>query len=423
MPNDLIAGFLSRCETELSLLFEEIDGREEANFRKVMEAFEAEQIAVRHFTGTNGYGYDDIGRDALERIYARIFGKEKALVRPSIASGTHALAVMFFGLLRPGDLMLSVTGDPYDTLSSIIAPSADREEGSLADYGISYGSVSLLPDGKIDYETLRTALRDPKLRVAAMQRSRGYAWRASFSTEELNACADFIHSLRPDVIVALDNCYGEFVDPVTDVLTADIFAGSLIKNPGGGIAPTGGYLVGREDLIDRCAKRLTAPGVGSEIGSYTPGYRLFYQGIWMVPHAVAQALKCAALFSKVFASLGFEVNPDPFDDRHDIIQAVQLHSEARLVSFCKAVQSASPIDSFVSPEPWNMPGYTDKVIMAAGTFVGGSSLELSADAPIREPYTVYMQGGLTYVHGKYAAEKILASFLEEGLITEEQLKE
>lgn len=420
--NRQILSFIRRCEDDLQTAFSEIDRNEETAFSRVMEAFQEERVAVRHFSGTTGYGYDDDGRDTLERVFARVFHMEKALVRPSIASGTHALCVMLFGLLRPGELLLSVSGEPYDTLRQIILPSQKGEEGSLADYGVAYQKQDLTQEGLIDYEALEIALRNPSLRVAALQRSRGYGWRASFSTEQINACADFIHEKRPDVYVALDNCYGEFVDSILDDLHVDIMAGSLIKNPGGGLAATGGYVVGKEALVNRCAKRLIAPGVGGEVGSYEMGYRMFYQGLWMAPHTVAQAVKVALLFASAFEKCGFSVNPTPNESRHDIIQAIRLGQPEKVIAFCKAVQAASPIDSYVSPEPWDMPGYEDPVIMAAGTFVSGSSLEMSADAPMRAPYIVYLQGGLTYTHGKYTLQRILTDFMEKNLLSIEDLE-
>ena len=381
-----------------------------------MDAFRAEHVAVRHFAPTTGYGYGDDGRDALERIFARIFGCEDALVRPSIASGTHALALCLFGLLRPGDVLVAGSGKPYDTLESVIGLTGDAGQGSLREYGIGYAQVDL-KDDDVDLPALLQALKDPRAKVVALQRSRGYDWRASLTVERLGEVAQAVHAARPDVVVMVDNCYGEFVcDKEPTHLGCDIAVGSLIKNPGGGLAPTGGYLVGRADLVEKCACRLTSPGIGREVGSYLGGYDRFYQGLFLAPHVVSQAVKGAMLAAAVFTQLGLAVSPGPEDPRSDIIQAIRFEDPEKLIAFCQGIQYASPIDSHVTPEPWDMPGYQDPVIMAAGTFVSGASIELSADAPIRAPYIGYMQGGLTLAHVRYALEHVLRHLSDKGLL-------
>ncbi len=407
---------LDSAERTLSQRFLALEETERTNFARVMEAFRAEHVAVRHFAPTTGYGYGDDGRDALERIFARIFGCEDALVRPSIASGTHALALCLFGLLRPGDVLVAGSGKPYDTLESVIGLTGDAGQGSLREYGIGYAQVDL-KDDDVDLPALLQALKDPRAKVVALQRSRGYDWRASLTVERLGEVAQAVHAARPDVVVMVDNCYGEFVcDKEPTHLGCDIAVGSLIKNPGGGLAPTGGYLVGRADLVEKCACRLTSPGIGREVGSYLGGYDRFYQGLFLAPHVVSQAVKGAMLAAAVFTQLGLAVSPGPEDPRSDIIQAIRFEDPEKLIAFCQGIQYASPIDSHVTPEPWDMPGYQDPVIMAAGTFVSGASIELSADAPIRAPYIGYMQGGLTLAHVRYALEHVLRHLSDKGLL-------
>ena len=407
---------LASAERTLSQRFLALEETERTNFARVMDAFRAEHVAVRHFAPTTGYGYGDDGRDALERIFARIFGCEDALVRPSIASGTHALALCLFGLLRPGDVLVAGSGKPYDTLESVIGLTGDAGQGSLREYGIGYAQVDL-KDDDVDLPALLQALKDPRAKVVALQRSRGYDWRASLTVERLGEVAQAVHAARPDVVVMVDNCYGEFVcDKEPTHLGCDIAVGSLIKNPGGGLAPTGGYLVGRADLVEKCACRLTSPGIGREVGSYLGGYDRFYQGLFLAPHVVSQAVKGAMLAAAVFTQLGLAVSPGPEDPRSDIIQAIRFEDPEKLIAFCQGIQYASPIDSHVTPEPWDMPGYQDPVIMAAGTFVSGASIELSADAPIRAPYIGYMQGGLTLAHVRYALEHVLRHLSDKGLL-------
>lgn len=416
MTQTEIEVLLSDAEQSLHQQFSALDKIEQVNFARVMDAFRAEQVAVRHFAPTTGYGYGDDGRDTLERIYARVFGCEDALVRPAIASGTHALALCLYGLLRPGDILIAGSGKPYDTLESVIGLTDEVGQGSLKDYGIEYRQVDL-KDNDVDIEELLRHLDEPRVRVVALQRSRGYDWRPSLSVKRLGEVAKAVHEKRPDVVVMVDNCYGEFVQTIEPThVGCDIIVGSLIKNPGGGLAPTGGYIAGRKDLVEKCSYRLTSPGIGREVGSYLGGYDRFYQGLFFAPHVVMQAVKGAALASAVFSKLGYAVNPAPQEERYDIIQAIKFEQSEKLIAFCQGIQYASPIDSHVTPEPWDMPGYQDPVIMAAGTFVSGASIELSADAPIRAPYTAYMQGGLTYAHVRYALGHVLEHMTRQGIL-------
>ena len=416
MTDTEIRALLDSAERTLSQRFLALEETERTNFARVMEAFRAEHVAVRHFAPTTGYGYGDDGRDALERIFARIFGCEDALVRPSIASGTHALALCLFGLLRPGDVLVAGSGKPYDTLESVIGLTGDAGQGSLREYGIGYAQVDL-KDDDVDLPALLQALKDPRAKVVALQRSRGYDWRASLTVERLGEVAQAVHAARPDVVVMVDNCYGEFVcDKEPTHLGCDIAVGSLIKNPGGGLAPTGGYLVGRADLVEKCACRLTSPGIGREVGSYLGGYDRFYQGLFLAPHVVSQAVKGAMLAAAVFTQLGLAVSPGPEDPRSDIIQAIRFEDPEKLIAFCQGIQAAAPVDRYVTPEPWAMPGYDSDVIMAAGAFVQGSSIELSADGPIKPPYAVYFQGGLTWPHAKLGILMSLQKMADAGLV-------
>jgi len=416
MNETQIKALLSSAEATLSRQFSVLDEIERENFARVMDAFRDEHVAVRHFAGTSGYGYGDDGRDTLERIYAKVFGCEDAIVRPGIASGTHALAMCLFGLLRTGDILVAGSGKPYDTLESVIGLTDEVGQGSLREYGVEYRQVDLKNDD-IDMDALLAQLDEPRVKVVALQRSRGYDWRASISVERLGAVAKAVHEKRPDVVVMVDNCYGEFVQTIEPThVGCDIIVGSLIKNPGGGLAPTGGYIAGRADLVEKCSYRLTSPGIGREVGSYIAGYDRFYQGLFFAPHVVMQAVKGAMLAAAVFKQLGFAVSPDPEEQRCDIIQAIRFGKPEGLICFCQGIQYASPIDSHVTPEPWAMPGYQDEVIMAAGTFVSGASIELSADAPIRAPYIGYMQGGLTYEHVRYALKNVLEHMSKKGII-------
>lgn len=373
----------------------------EYNQLKVLKAFQEERISDSHFTNSTGYGYGDIGRDTLDLVYARIFNAEKALVRPHFVNGTHALGTALFGNLRPGDTILAVTGSPYDTLHSVIGISGEENIGSLKEYGVNYKQVDLV-DGKINIEkALEMIKEDDSIKLIHMQRSTGYGWRNAFQVKELGEAIKAIKELREDLIVFVDNCYGEFIDIIepTDV-GADLMAGSLIKNIGGGIAPTGGYIVGKEKYVEQASYRLTVPGIGAECGCTFGVMKDFYQGLFLAPHVAMEALKGAIFCSRIMELAGFEVLPKYTDKRSDIIQAIKFNDKEKLIKFCKGVQYASPIDSFVECEPWAMPGYSDEVIMAAGAFIQGSSIELSADAPIREPYIAYLQGGLTFDHAK-----------------------
>lgn len=392
------------AEAELQEVFHHIEEIEVANTAKVLNGFQQEQISYRHFSPSTGYGYDDIGRDTLSRVYAKALGTESALVRPQIASGTHALALVMQGVLRPGDVLLCASGRPYDTLEEVIGLAGEVGHGSLMEYGVEYRECPLKENGSIDLDRI-ISMMDDRVRLVHIQRSRGYAWRPALSVEEINRAIKAIHALSKRAVVMVDNCYGEFCQ--VEEPHADLMAGSLIKNPGGGIAPTGGYIAGRADLVDLVAYRMTAPGIGAEVGSYAASYRPFYQGLFLAPHVTSQALKTAALAAKLFAGIGYAVEPSFDADRNDIIQAIRFNEPKKLIAFIRAIQAVSPIDSYVVPEPWSMPGYQDPVIMAAGTFVAGASIELSADAPIRVPYIGYLQGGLTYAHGKIAMKLAL----------------
>ncbi len=404
---------ISSAEAALKEQFAWIDAIEEHGTRRVLKVFQEHMIAYRHFAPTTGYGYDDVGRDTLEKVFADLFGTEAAIVRPQIASGTHAISLCLFGLTLPGDHILSATGTPYDTLEGIIGwGEGEAPVGSLKEMGVSYSQVAM-KDGKIDVDAVDAAIT-PKTKLVIAQRSRGYDWRPSLMPEDFAALADMLHRKHPGVRLMVDNCYGEFVcEKEPTHYGVDVCVGSLIKNPGGGLAPTGGYVVGRKDAIERISYRLTAPGIGLEVGSYAASYQPFYQGLFMAPHTVAQAIKTACLAARVFEDLGMITTPASNEPRADIIQAIQMRSPERLVAFCQGIQMASPIDSMALPEPWDMPGYADPVIMAAGTFVSGASVELSADAPMREPFTAYMQGGLTYAHGRIAIAQALQRMVEQ----------
>lgn len=394
-----------RAEQELEPCFSEIDRIALFNSEKVLSAFREERIAVRHFAPSSGYGYGDEGREALGKVFARAFGSEKAIVSPSILSGTHAITCALFGILRPEEDMLIITGTPYDTLRNVIWETGN---GSLQDFKIGADVVPLDPNGKIDFNAVQAALALKPYRVVYLQRSRGYELRDSFTTDEIGKACDFVRSCGFGGCIFVDNCYGEFSERYEPTQAgADLIAGSLIKNPGGGLAPTGGYIAGKETYVNAVANRLTAPSVGAEIGSYAYGYQSYFQGFFLAPHTVAQALKGSLLIGKCLEDMGYENFPKLDRIPADITRAVRFHTEKELVDFIVSVQECSPVDSFVRPEAWDMPGYENKVIMAAGTFVGGATGELSADAPIREPYTAYFQGGLTYEHCRIACKRIL----------------
>ncbi|MBQ9444085.1 MAG: methionine gamma-lyase family protein [Lachnospiraceae bacterium] len=400
--------------------FEAIDAMAELNQLKVMDAFRKDQVQEACLMGTSGYGYNDLGRDTLEKVYADIFHTEDALVRPQITCGTHALALALMSNLRPGDHMLSASGRPYDTLEEVIG--IRESKGSLKEYGISYDEAPLRDDGSFDFDGIREKLL-PETKLVAIQRSKGYSDRKSFSVRQIAECIDLIKSIRSDVIIMVDNCYGEFVEDIepTDV-GADMAVGSLIKNPGGGLAPMGGYIAGKSECIENAARRLTSPGLGKEVGATFGMMRDFYQGLFLAPTVTASALKGAVFAANIYERLGFETLPAASDERYDIIQAVTFRREDALISFCRGIQAASPVDSFVAPEPWDMPGYDSKVIMAAGCFISGSSIELSADGPLREPYSVYFQGGLTWEHAKYGIMNSLQYLVNDNIVDRNKLR-
>ena len=409
---------LAFSETILSDLkdrFAAIDTIAEANQLKVIAAMQKNRVAANHFNLSTGYGYDDEGRDTLERVYADCFGAEAALVRPQITCGTHALALALGANLLPGDELLSPVGGPYDTLEEVIG--IRESVGSLKEYGVSYRQVDLLPDGSFDTDKICAAINN-KTKLITIQRSKGYATRPSFSVAQIGELIALCKQCKPDVICMVDNCYGEFTELIEPVnVGADLMVGSLIKNPGGGLAPTGGYICGRADLIERCARRLTAPGLGREVGANLGLLTQFYQGFFLAPTVVSSAVKGAVFAANCYEKLGFHVIPGASEVRHDIIQAVELGSREGMIAFCKGIQAAAPVDSYVTPEPAPMPGYDSDVIMAAGAFVQGSSIELSADGPTRPPYAVYFQGGLTWYHAKLGILMSLQKMLEAGLIS------
>ena len=383
-----------RVLDELAPSFRRIEQMSEENTLKILTAMRECKVSDIHFNTSSGYAYDDIGRSKLEELYAKVFAAESALVRTQFVSGTHALATVLFGILRPGDKIVSLTGTPYDTMQTVIGYTASSS-GSLKEYGILYDELPLT-EGRVDVERIADVL-DERTKMVLIQRSRGYSKRPTLLIEDIREICHQVHRLRPDCICFVDNCYGEFVESLEPTQAgADIMAGSLIKNPGGGLAPTGGYIVGREDLVELASYRLTAPGMGAELGASLVNNRLFFQGLFLAPHVVSQALKGALFAAGIFENLGYMTYPRISDERGDIIQAIELGTAEKLVAFCSGVQKYSPVDSFVKPEPWDMPGYTDQIIMAAGTFVQGASIEFSADGPLRPPYNVYLQGGLTF---------------------------
>ncbi len=397
--------------------FVEIDNNAEYNQLKVVKAMQDNQVSEACLLGTTGYGYNDLGRDTLEAVYASLFHTEDALVRPQITCGTHALALALMSNLRPGDELLSPVGKPYDTLEEVIG--IRETPGSLSEYGITYKQVDLLPDGGFDYENIKKAINE-KTKLVTIQRSKGYQTRPTLSVARIGELIAFIKEIKPDVICMVDNCYGEFVEPVepSDV-GADMVVGSLIKNPGGGLAPIGGYIAGKKSCVENAAYRLTSPGLGKEVGASLGVLGSFYQGLFLAPTVTAGALKGAIFAANIYENLGFAVVPNGTESRHDIIQAVTFGNPEGVIAFCQGIQAAAPIDSHVTPEPWDMPGYDAPVIMAAGAFVSGSSIELSADGPIKPPYAVYFQGGLTWQHAKFGILKSLQSLVNKGLVTKE----
>ena len=388
-----------RARGELREHFDRIDAIAQENSRRVLEAFQDHRVAEGYFAGTTGYGYDDLGRDKLEEIYAQLFGAQSALVRLQFVNGTHAIAAALYGCLKAGDVLVSAVGAPYDTLLWVIGVT-DKGHGSLKDYGVEYRQAELL-DNKPDLEGMARAAADPRVKAVLIQRSKGYSTRASLSVAEIGEMCRVIRAANPRAAIVVDNCYGEFVETLEPThVGADLAAGSLIKNPGGGLAPTGGYVVGRRDLVEGAAMRLSVPGIGGECGSTLGQNRLLYQGLFLAPHTVAQAVKTAVFAAKVMELLGYETEPRSSQTRHDIIQMIHMREPQALKKFCRGIQLGAPVDSYVTPEPWDMPGYDCPVIMAAGAFIQGASIELSADAPMREPYTVYLQGGLTFESGQ-----------------------
>ena len=401
-------------ETEKAIrpVFDAIDETALKNTQKVMQAFQDNRVSDACFAGTTGYGYDDLGRETLDRIYAQVFGTEAALVRTGFVNGTHALTAAMFSLVGPGDTLLAATGAPYDTLRCAIGISGEHH-GSLKFYGVDYAQVELAPDGGPDYAAIEKAAADPKVKAVMIQRSRGYEDRRALTVEEIGKICAAVKAANPAAYVMVDNCYGEFTDTVEPTeVGADIMAGSLIKNPGGGVAPTGGYVAGKKELVERAAMRLTTPGIGGECGSTLGVNRLLFQGLFLAPHTVAQALKTAVFCAAMMERIGLETSPKASEKRSDIIQMIKLGTAGNMKRFCAGIQAGAPVDSYVTPEPWQMPGYDCPVIMAAGSFVQGSSIELSADGPFREPYTVYMQGGLTYESGRHGVMLAASAMLE-----------
>ena len=397
----------------LSARFTRIDQNAEYNQLKVIRAMQAANVSEACLLGTTGYGYNDLGRDTLEKVYAAVFETQDALVRPQITCGTHALALALMSNLRPGDELLSPVGKPYDTLEEVIGIRPSR--GSLAEYGVTYRQVDLLPDGGFDYEGIRTALGE-RTKLVTIQRSKGYQTRPTLSVQRIGELIAFVKQIKPDVLVMVDNCYGEFVETAEpSQVRADMVVGSLIKNPGGGLAPIGGYIAGKKECVENAACRLTSPGLAKEVGASLGVLPAFYQGLFLAPTVTASALKGAIFAANIYEKLGFSVVPDGQESRHDIIQAVTFGSPEGVIAFCEGIQAAAPVDSFVKPEPWDMPGYDSKVIMAAGAFVSGSSIELSADGPIAPPYAVYFQGGLTFPHAKLGILKSLQNLTDQGI--------
>lgn len=411
--------FGEKVARKLEPRFAAIDATAEYNQLKVIAAMQKNRVSAECFNASSGYGYNDLGRDTLEQVYADVFHAQAALVRPQITCGTHALALALMSNLRPGDELLSPVGKPYDTLEEVIGIRPSK--GSLAEYGVTYRQVDFLPDGGFDYDGIRAAIGE-KTKLVTIQRSKGYLMRKTLSVKEIGELISFVKSIKPDVICMVDNCYGEFVETVepSDV-GADMVVGSLIKNPGGGLAPIGGYIAGTTECVENAAYRLTSPGLGKEVGASLGVIQSFYQGLFQAPLVVSGALKGAIFAANLYERLGFTVLPDGTEERHDIIQAIALETPERLCAFCEGIQAGAPVDSYVTPEPWDMPGYDSKVIMAAGAFVQGSSIELSADGPLREPYNVYFQGGLTWHHAKFGILMSLQKLYTRKLVNKERM--
>lgn len=422
IPEDVLT-LVKDVEADIASRNADLDATASYNQIKILKSMQAHRLSDMHFAWNTGYGYDDPGRETVEKIYASVFDAEAALVRPLIVNGTHALALCLQGVLRPGDLMLSVTGKPYDTLDNVIGihdatlPENEKGQGSLAEFGIRYEQINLMSDGTLDFERIRAHVAMKKPRMVYLQRSSGYSWRKSLSVHEISSLIADVKAVNPKSVIMVDNCYGEFIDTHEPTsFGADLMAGSLIKNPGGGLALSGGYIVGRKDLVDLVSYRMTTPGIGGECGLTFGQNRTILQGLFLAPMVVSNALKGAVFCARMYELLGFEVNPKWDAARSDIIQAVRLGNADRVISFCRGIQSAAPVDAHVVPMPWAMPGYTSDVIMAAGAFVQGSSIELSADAPIREPYDVFFQGGLTFAHSQYGVVRSLMAMKEDGVL-------
>jgi cystathionine beta-lyase family protein involved in aluminum resistance len=410
-----VLAYCADIEQNLIPRFHLIDQVAEINQMKVLKAMQDNRLSDVHFAATTGYGYNDMGRDTLEKVYADVFKAEDALVRPQLISGTHALTVALSGNLRPGDEILSPVGKPYDTLEGVIGIIPTK--GSLAEYGITYSQVDLLSDGGFDWKGIKAAIK-PNTKLATIQRSKGYASRPTLSVARIGELINFLKEQKPDIICMVDNCYGEFVEIIEPTeVGADLCVGSLIKNPGGGLAPIGGYIVGRTEYVENAAYRLTAPGLGKEVGATLGIISSLFQGLFLSPQVVSGALKGAIFAANVYEKLGYQVHPNGSEDRFDIIQAVTLNRADAVIAFCKGIQAAAPVDSYVTPEPWAMPGYTCDVIMAAGAFIQGSSIELSADAPIKPPYTVFFQGGLTWYHAKFGILMSVQKLYEQGILS------
>ncbi|WP_064093604.1 methionine gamma-lyase family protein [Rossellomorea aquimaris] len=406
---------VKKVESSIRPLHQQIDERAESNQFKVLKSFQNHRVSDSHFIPSTGYGYDDIGRDTLESIYADVFGGEAGLVRPQIISGTHAISIALFGVLRPGDELVYITGKPYDTLEEIVGLRGNGT-GSLKDFQIEYQSVDLNASGKVDFDEVGKVISS-KTKMIGIQRSKGYANRPSFTIEEIREMISFVKEINPEIVVFVDNCYGEFVEGLEPChVGADLIAGSLIKNPGGGLAKTGGYIVGKKKLVEACSYRMTSPGIGAEAGASLYSLQEMYQGFFLAPHVVSQSLKGAVFTSALLTELGMNTNPKPDATRTDLIQSIQFDDKEKMIAFCQSIQFSSPINSHFTPYPNYMPGYEDDVIMAAGTFIQGSSIELSADGPIRPPYVAYVQGGLTYSHVKIAVCTALDNLIEKGLI-------
>jgi len=411
MTRQQALNLITQAEEENSARYKEIEAIAFANQERVLNAFRDNKVALRHFSGSTGYSYEDEGKHVLSKVFADSFYAESGIVSPLIASGTHAITVALFGVLRPSNTIVSITGMPYDTLIPVVTGEGN---GSLKDFNIDFISVPLDSNGKIDNKAVKSTIKNKKPTAVFIQRSRGYTWRNSLTIQEIKQAVELVKKESPDTIVLVDNCYGEFVEELEPTAVgADIIIGSLIKNPGGGIAPTGGYICGKKHLIEQIANRLTAPGVGVEVGSYTGGYRDYFQGLFLASHTTAEALKGALLFRTIYTKLGFSVKPAKNDTMSDIICSIRFDDSQKMLNFCKSIQAVSPVDSFASPEPWDMPGYKDKVVMAAGSFIQGASIELSCDGPMRPPYIAYLQGALNYAHARLAVMHTLMAHTDK----------